>query len=165
TSAISSLSGLKYFSAIFPAIAPYVLIITLVVVALLGVLNWWGIRESASVSAAIAVAALVSDLVILLVILLVIFLRYTPAELGLVLNKMFSGEHLTGITILTGFAGAFLAFSGLESISQLSPVMKVPRSKTVTRALALVVVTVGVTSPLLTIFSTILLTTPLDAAH
>jgi amino acid transporter len=161
TSAISSLSGLKYFSAIFPQIAPYVLIIALVVVALLGILNWYGIKESASVSAAIAIAALVSDLVILLVI----FLRYTPAEIALVFSKMFNGEHLTGVVVLTGFAGAFLAFSGLESISQLSPVMKVPRSKTVTRALALVVVTVGITSPLLTIFSTVLLTTPLDAAH
>ena len=43
--------------------------------------------------------------------------------------------------------------------------MRVPRSKTVTRALGLVVLTIGITSPLLTIFSTILLTTPLNAAH
>jgi amino acid transporter len=161
TSAISSLSGLQYFSAIFPQIAPYVLLITLVVVALLGVLNWWGIKESASVSAVIAMAALIGDVVIILVV----FLAYTPSEILLVLGKMFSGERLTGVTILTGFAGAFLAFSGLESISQLSPVMKVPRSKTVTRALALVAITVGVTSPLLTIFSTVLLTTPLNATH
>ena len=109
----------------------------------------------------IAVAAFVSDIVILLVI----FLAYSPSEILLVLEKMFSGEPITGLTILTGFSGAFLAFSGLESISQLSPVMKVPRSKTVTRALALVVITVGITSPLLTIFSTVLLTTPLSAAH
>lgn len=161
TSAISSLSGLKYFSAIFPRIGPDVLIITIIVLAFLGLLNWYGIKESASVSAAIAVAAFISDIVILLVI----FVRYSPSEIALVFSKMFNGEHLTGVTILTGYAGAFLAFSGLESISQLSPVMKLPRSKTVTRALALVVVTVCLTSPLLTIFSTVLLTTPLDAAH
>src|SRR5262249_41515839 len=83
------------------------------------------------------------------------------STIGLVFQEMFSGRHLSTGTILTGFAGAFLAFSGLESISQLSPVMRAPRSKTVTRALALVAITVGITSPLLTIFSTTLL----DAAH
>ena len=74
--------------------------------------------------------------------------------------RCFAAQHLTCRLLLTGFAGAFLAFSGLESISQLSPVMRVPRSKTVTRALTLVVLTVGITSPLLTIFSTVLLTDP-----
>ncbi|HEX6820241.1 MAG TPA: APC family permease, partial [Ktedonobacterales bacterium] len=66
----------------------------------------------------------------------------------------------TGPVLLTGFAGAFLAFSGLESISQLSPVMQIPRKRTVTVALGLVAITVGVTSPLLTFFSTTLLTHP-----
>jgi amino acid transporter len=161
TAAISSLSGLQYFSAFVPRLGPFVLIAALGVLAFLGVLNWWGIKESATVSAVIAVVALMSDLLIILVVLL----TYSPSEILLVLGKMFSGTRLTGLTILTGFAGAFLAFSGLESISQLSPVMKVPRSKTVTRALGLVVLTIGITSPLLTIFSTVLLTTPLNAAH
>ncbi len=156
TSAISSLSGLQYFQTVIPAIAPYVLIITLVVVFLLGVLNWYGIKESAIFSAAIAVAAFISDLLILLFV----FLRVPLPVIGMVFQQMFSGHHLGVPTILTGFAGAFLAFSGLESISQLSPVMKTPRHKTVTWALAFVVITVGITSPLLTVFSTTLLTDP-----
>lgn len=52
TAAISSLSGLIYFSVVAPRIGPVVLPITIVVLALLGVLNWWGISESAIVSAA-----------------------------------------------------------------------------------------------------------------
>src|SRR5215472_1410178 len=68
TSAISSDSGLQYFSAVFHGIAPLVLPLTLTVVALLGVLNWWGIKESATVSATIAVAAFVTNIVILLLI-------------------------------------------------------------------------------------------------
>lgn len=155
TSAISSLSGLLYFSTIFKAITPFVVLITVIVVILLGLLNFWGIKESASVSAVIAVAALISDLVILLVVLINVPLP----TIGRVFEKIFSGQ-LGGVTLLTGFAGAFLAFSGLESISQLSPVMKLPRRKTVTRALALVALTVGITSPLLTIFSTVLLNSP-----
>jgi amino acid transporter len=155
TSAISSLSGLLYFSTVFKSITPFVLIITVVVVILLGLLNFWGIKESASVSAIIAVAALISDVVIILVVLINVPLP----TIQLVFVKVFSGQ-LGGVAVLTGFAGAFLAFSGLESISQLSPVMKLPRSKTVTRALAMVALTVGITSPLLTIFSTVLLNSP-----
>lgn len=155
TAAISSLSGLLYFDTIFRAITPYVVVLTIIVLLLLGLLNWWGIKESATVSAAIAVAALVSDLVILFVV----FISVPPATIVKVFEKIFSGQ-LGGVAILTGFAGAFLAFSGLESISQLSPVMKLPRSKTVTQALALVALTVGITSPLLTIFSTVLLNSP-----
>ncbi len=153
TSAISSLSGLTYFEVVLPRLAPYVLIVTLLVLVLLGVLNWWGIRESATVSAVFAVAAFVSDLVIIVVVLINVPMH---TILG-VLHVMFSGSHLGPTTLLTGFAGSFLAFSGLESISQLSPVMKTPRSKTVTAALAFVAISVGITSPLLTIFSTTLL--------
>src|SRR5438128_12204487 len=63
---------------------------------------------------------------------------------------------LGGMFILVGFAGSFLAFSGLESISQLSPVMKTPRKKVAGIALFLVVFTIGLTSPLLTMLSTLL---------
>jgi amino acid transporter len=163
TSSISSLSGLQYLQTVIPPIAPYVLIITLIVVLLLGVLNWYGIKESAIFSATIAVAAFICDLFILLFV----FIRVPLPVIGLVFHQMFSAHHLGVPTILTGFAGAFLAFSGLESISQLSPVMKTPRHKTVTWALAFVVITVGLTSPLLTVFSTTLLTDPvlLHATH
>ena len=163
TSAISSLSGLQYFQTVIPAIAPYVVICTVSVVILLGVLNWYGIKESAIFSATIAVVAFISDIVIICCVVL----RVPSHIIGLVFAEMFSGHHLGLPTVLTGFAGAFLAFSGLESISQLSPVMKTPRRKTVTWALALVVVTVGVTSPLLTVFATTLLTDPviLHATH
>ena len=152
TAAISSLSGLQYFQFVIPAISPYVLPATIAVIILLGVLNWWGIRESAVVSAVIAVAAFISDIVILITVLVSVPMPTILALLG----DMFSG-HLTVVITLTGFAGAFLAFSGLESISQLSPVMRTPRSKTVTLALGLVVITVGLTSPFLTIFATTLL--------
>jgi amino acid transporter len=153
TAAISSLSGLQYFQDIIPAIAPYVLPATIIVLVLLGALNWWGIKESAVVSAVIAVAAFVSDMVIIAAVLL-----WVPLPtIGALIGEMFHGGQLTGVTLLTGFAGAFLAFSGLESISQLSPVMRLPRRKTVTIALGIVVITVGLTSPLLTIFSTLLL--------
>ncbi len=156
TAAISSLSGLHYFAVVLPGVAPYVLVITVIVIAGLGVLNWWGIQESAKVSAVIASVAFASDLVIVLIVLI----RVPLADIVLAFHDIFSGSHLTGVTVLTGYAGAFLAFSGLESIAQLSPVMRVPRTKTVSSALIVVALTVGFSGPLLTIFSTVLLTDP-----
>ncbi|HKV57757.1 MAG TPA: APC family permease, partial [Ktedonobacteraceae bacterium] len=153
TAAISSLSGLFYFSVVAPAISPWVLPITIVIVALLGVLNWWGVSESASVSAVGAVIAFISDIAILIEV----FANVPLSKILQVFTEIFSGSHLTPVALLTGFAGSFLAFSGLESISQLSPVMKTPRKRTARLALLLVVITVGITSPLLTIFSTTLL--------
>jgi hypothetical protein len=156
TSAISSLSGLTYFETVIPPIAPYVLTITLVVVALLGVLNWYGIKESAVVSMVIASIAFISDLLILFFV----FIHVPLGTVFTIFREMFTSTHLTPVSLLVGFAGAFLAFSGLESISQLSPVMRLPRRKTVRAALTVVVLTVGITSPLLTVFSTVLLTEP-----
>jgi amino acid transporter len=153
TTAISSLSGLSYFAVVIPAITPSILLITLIVLVLLGLLNWWGVSESATVSMVGAVIALLSDIAILVEVF-----THVPLQTILaVIPQMFSGKPLTGLAILTGFAGSFLAFSGLESISQLSPVMKTPRKRTGRLALLLVVITIGVTSPLLTIFSTTLL--------
>jgi amino acid transporter len=153
TASLSSLSGIQYFQVIAPAITPYTLYIAIGVLVFLGALNWWGIRESAAVSAAVAVLAFVSDLFVLGAIA-----THVPlAVIVQTFREMFSGQHFTALTLLGGFGGSFLAFSGLESISQLSPVMRVPRKRVAGWALALVVITVGITSPLLTVFSTTLL--------
>lgn len=152
TAAISSLSALHYFSVVFPVIGPYVLEITIAVLALLGLLNWIGISESAKVSLVGALIAFFSDLAIIWTV----FTHIPLAEFPLLFAGMFTHASLTPTSILVGFAGSFLAFSGLESISQLSPAMKTPRKKIISLALLLVVVTIGVTSPLLTMLATLL---------
>src|SRR6266571_4758133 len=152
TAAISCLSAMQYLSVVLPAMTPFLLWITIGVLALLGLLNWVGISESAKVSLAAALIAFLSDLAILWIV----FTHIPLAELPLLFRRMFEGASLTPGSILLGFAGAFLAFSGLESISQLSPVMKAPRKKIISLALLLVVITIGVTSPLLTMLSTLL---------
>src|SRR5205823_11182320 len=84
------------------------------------------------------------------------------SEFLLLFSQMFANQKVTSLFILVGFANSFLAFSGLESISQLSPVMKVPRKKVAGMAMLLVVLTIGLSSPLLTMLSTLLL--PQEAA-
>ncbi|HET8845262.1 MAG TPA: APC family permease, partial [Ktedonobacteraceae bacterium] len=152
TAAISCLSAIQYFSVVFPAIQPYILVITISVLVLLGLLNWVGISESAKVSLIGALIAFVSDLAIIWTV----FSHVPITEFPALFASMFAHVSLTPTSILVGFAGAFLAFSGLESISQLSPSMKLPRKKIISLALLLVVITIGVTSPLLTMLATLL---------
>jgi amino acid transporter len=153
TAAISSLSGMLYLSVVIPAMGPFALEITIVILVLLGILNWVGVSESAKVSMVGAIIAFLSDIAILVTVFTHLSL---PAFFAL-FGSMFEHNALTPISLLTGFAGSFLAFSGLESISQLSPVMKTPRKKVAGIALLLVVLTIGLTSPLLTMLSTLLL--------
>ncbi len=165
TAAISSLSGMQYLSVVIPALGPTVaipvfgqiqlilLLITVGILVLLGILNWIGISESAKVSLVGAIVAFVSDIAILITV----FTHISFSEFLSLIPQMFDHHALTPVTILIGFASSFLAFSGLESISQLSPVMRTPRKKVASLALLLVVLTVGITSPLLTMLSTTLL--------
>ncbi len=152
TAAISCLAAIQYFSVVLPAIGPFILEITIGVLLLLGLLNWVGISESAKVSLVGALIAFLSNLAVIWTV----FTHIPIAEFPSLFTRMFAHEALTPTSILVGFAGAFLAFSGLESISQLSPSMKAPRKKVIGLALLLVVITIGVTSPLLTILATLL---------
>ena len=153
TAAISCLSGMIYLSVVVKPLAPFALEITLVVLILLGILNWVGISESAKVSLIGALIAFASDIAILITV----FSHISFSTFLALFPKMFENHVLGPTTILVGFAGSFLAFSGLESISQLSPVMRSPRKKVARMALLLVVLTIGITSPLLTMLSTLLL--------
>ncbi len=158
TAAISCLSGMIYLSVVFPVLGPYTLWITIGILLLLGLLNWVGISESAKVSLVGATVAFVSDLAILVMV----FSHISFGDFLALFPRMFAHQQSSWVTMLAGFAGSFLAFSGLESISQLSPTMKAPRKKVAGIALLLVVLTIGITSPVLTVVSTMLLP---DAAN
>lgn len=153
TAAISCLSGMLYLSVVVPALIPFTLEMTIGVLLLLGLLNWFGVSESAKVSLVGALIAFLSDVALLVTV----FMHLSFPQFLALFPQMFAGQKLTLPALLVGFAGSFLAFSGLESISQLSPVMKTPRKKVAGLALLLVVVTIGLTSPLLTLFATLLL--------
>lgn len=153
TASISCLSGIFYISVVLPPLEPIALEITITALILLGILNWIGISESAKVSFVGALIAFLSDIAILLTV----FTHISFSEFFALIPQMFANHSLGPTSILIGFAASFLAFSGLESISQLSPVMKTPRKKVAGIALLIVVLTIGITSPLLTMLSTMLL--------
>jgi amino acid transporter len=150
TAAISAVSGFAYLATMFPSLEHVVPLLAVVGLVLLGVLNWIGIRESAAVSAAIGTAAFA------VLIALVGFSSWnaTPEHWHQIGGQLAAAGQLPLRDAVIGFSGAWLAFSGLESLAQISPAMATPRRRTAGIAMGLVVVAVLATSPMLTAFST-----------
>jgi amino acid transporter len=158
TAAISALSGALYLAVVMPGLTPWVMHATVVALIALGILNFMGIKESARTTAIFATLAAGGQLAV--VAATAIYLGPTGVMNGF--GKMFSGPPLNLPLILTGYGAAFLAFSGLESIAQLAPAMREPRRTVAYRSMGAVVLTMAITSPLLTLWSTTLLAANAD---
>jgi amino acid transporter len=154
TVALSALSGVYYLAVVAPGLYPDVVPLTVLALVLLGTLNALGIKESARVSAVAAILAGAGQL--LLVLVAAAYLG--PAGIADSFRAIGRGPVLTPVMVAVGYGAAFLAFSGLETITQLSPAMREPRRRTTSRAMLAVVATMAITSPLLTLWSTTLLT-------
>ena len=158
TAAISAFSGIAYLAVVLPAVGwGNAVPGTLVALGILAALNVYGIRESAIVSLVAATAAASAQLVVVLVVIAHIGLP------GIAATIQAAGQGppvLTPLVIVTGFGAAFLAFSGLESVAQIAPAMRSPRRTTAYRTMAIVILTMTLTSPLLTLWSTTLVPDP-----
>jgi amino acid transporter len=153
TGAISSVTGFEYLSGAVPGLEPWLIPGACAAIAFLGVLNIIGIKESATLTAFLAVASLTVNLVVITV---------TAAQLDeqqwqMVWRQFTSATRLPLGNMAVGFASSWLAFSGLESISQIAPALREPRERTALKAMLLVVACILITSPLITAFETALL--------
>ena len=153
TSAISSVSGVQYLVSLFPFVDAHIVLLSTGALLLLAVVNIIGIRESAVLALFMACAALVVNLVVIGVTLI----HIGPPEWNTILRHLRPEHPLPLSVLLVGFGSAWLAFSGLESISQLSPAMRPPKRSTARNGMLLVVASILCTSPVLTLFSVALL--------
>jgi amino acid transporter len=153
TAGISALSGVFYLAVVMPSLLTIATPVTVGALIGLGLLNWIGIKESARTTAVVASIAGGAQVVVLIAV----GISLGPAGILHSFSALTSGPSLPLATIIAGYAAAFLAFSGLESIAQLAPAMREPRRKVAYRAMLAVVVTMAITSPLLTLWSTTLL--------
>ena len=153
TAALSALSGVIYLTVVAGPLKPLVLVVTVAALVLLGLLNLMGVKTSAQATAIFATAAAAGQLAVVVGVAV----HLGPSGVLNSFSHLLSGPRLGPLGVLTGFSGAFLAFSGLESIAQLAPAMAEPRQRVAPIAMGLVVITVAVTSPLLTLWSTTLL--------
>jgi amino acid transporter len=153
TAALSALSGVLYLAVVIPFLSGVALQAAVAALLALCVLNLLGIRESARTTAIFACLAGGGQLAV--VFATAIYLG--PAGVLHSFSAITQGPPLNPILLLTGYGAAFLAFSGLESVAQLAPAMREPRRRVAFRAMTAVVVTMAITSPLLTLWSTTLL--------
>jgi amino acid transporter len=149
TAAISTVSGFHYLASVVPAIKPLILTLSFVGLVLLCALNIVGIKESAMVALWMAIAAFSINLVLVGVVAT----HMTPEQFGRIWAQARSIGHLDWKTILMGYGGAWLAFSGLESLNQLAPAMQLPLKRTSAKTMVAVVITMLLTSPTLAAFS------------
>ena len=160
TAAISSVSAFQYIGSVLPWFQGHIELMAGLGLLLLGIINIIGIRESAMVALWMAVASVAVNLVVVGTVAV----QLTPEQWSFAWGQMQSLESLPPRSALVGFAGAWLAFSGLESISQLSPAMKLPIKRTALYAMLLVIVTMTLTSPTLTLLSIAGLSEPVKHA-
>jgi amino acid transporter len=149
TTAISAVAGFQYIGSAFAAIDAHIVLLSCLGVGVLAALNIVGIRESAMVALVMAGASFLVNLAVIGTATL----NMDGAQWAAVIGKLGTGKGISHYELLVGFASAWLAFSGLESISQLSPAMRLPLRRTTRWAMAAVITTMVVTSPVLTALS------------
>ncbi|MCX6836166.1 MAG: APC family permease, partial [candidate division Zixibacteria bacterium] len=149
TSAVSAISGMHYLGSLFPSFQTHAVLIAVAALIFLATINVIGIRESAGLSLTMGAAAFA---VAIVVVAVTVFMM-SRSDWSLVATHLTVPEDVRFPTLLVGFGGAWLAFSGLESISQLSPAMRLPVDRTARRGMWLVIITVVATSPLLTLLA------------
>jgi amino acid transporter len=153
TAALSAVSGAIYLAVVMPGLSALVIPLTVGALIGLGALNMLGIKESARTTAIFVCFAAGGQLAV--VVATAVYLG--PAGILHSFSAVTHGPPLTPLVLITGYAAAFLAFSGLESIAQLAPAMRQPRRTVAYRSMGAVVLTMAITSPLLTLWSTTLL--------
>jgi amino acid transporter/nucleotide-binding universal stress UspA family protein len=149
TTAISAVTGLQYIGSAFPSLDNYIVVLSCIGVGILAALNIIGIRESATAALIMALAAFGANLIVIGAA----FFTMNAQQWQAVLNNLSIGREVSSYELVVGFGAAWLAFSGLESISQLSPAMRLPLRRTTRFAMTAVIITILVTSPVLTALS------------
>lgn len=161
TTSISAVAGVQYIGSAFPALDAYVILLSCAGIIVLAVLNIIGIRESATVALVMASASFLVNLAVISLAAL----NMDAAGWHGVVSRLGAGGEFSRYQLLVGFSSAWLAFSGLESISQLSPAMRLPLRRTTRWAMVAVIATMVITSPVLTALSIGLLPDHLKASE
>ncbi len=147
TSAISGVSGLYYLASMFPQGKDLIIPAAMVLFLMLILINIIGIRESASMTSMFATLQII--VIFMLLATAFFFLTNKPvlSWAGLGRSIFHPGVPLTMSSLMVGYATTWLAYSGLETVAQVSGSMKEPVQKTASRAMWWVIITIILVSP------------------
>lgn len=149
TSAISGVSGLYYLSSLMPSTKNLVIVAALILFLVLLLINLVGVKESASVTSSFASVEIVVTFLLLGAAVYFIGTKPGLSWGGLFKSVIHPGVQLTFGSLAIGYATTWLAYSGLESVAQISGTMKTPTKKTAGKAMWWVIGTIAViTSPM-----------------
>lgn len=115
-------------------------------IVLVGSLSWSGPRMVARLALVVGLAALSVHGWLFWTVMV----QLPPAAWAEMFTDVGRLGSLGAADLATGFAGAWLAYSGLESLGQLAPAVREPRRKVIRTASALVVGSVLITVPVFT---------------
>ncbi len=130
TVAVSLAAGAASLGSVFPSLAHHLLLVSMIGLALLAVVNMFGIAESAKllmVPAAIFVLSVMATIVIGLVH------PHAEAVIGTNLMPFKVTEALGVIVILKAFAAGCSAVTGIEAIANGVPAFRQPSARTAQR--------------------------------
>jgi amino acid transporter len=149
TSAISGVSGLYYLASLAPETKHLVIAASMILFVVLILINIVGVKESASVTSGFAMVEIIVTFMLLGTAYYMITFNPAYSWSGLWHSVTHPGIPLTFQSIAIGYATTWLAYSGLESVAQISGAMKEPIKKTSSKAMWWVIGVVAiVTSPM-----------------
>ena len=146
TSAISGVSGLYYLSSLVTDTKDLVILAAMLLFLVLMLVNIIGIKESASVTSSFASVEIVVTFILLGSAYFFIATSHTLTWAGLWQSIIHPGIAITFSSVAIGYATTWLAYSGLESVAQISGAMKTPVSATASKAMWWVIGTVAIVS-------------------
>src|SRR6266852_4647009 len=142
TVSVSISAGVQSFASLFTDLAPYVVIIDVVLVVIVTIVNLRGVRESGSIFALPTYLFIGSALLLIAVGLVKSLLVQHHPVLGQ-FAPVAAVEPLTIFLILKSFAAGCSAMTGVEAISNGVPAFKKPEARNAAATLTWMAITLG----------------------
>ncbi len=142
TVSVSISAGVQSFASLFTVLAPYVVIIDVVLVVIVTIVNLRGVRESGSIFALPTYLFIGSALLLIAVGLVKSLLIQHHPVLGQ-FAPVAAVEPLTIFLILKSFAAGCSAMTGVEAISNGVPAFKKPEARNAAATLTWMAITLG----------------------
>jgi amino acid transporter/nucleotide-binding universal stress UspA family protein len=144
--ALTVVTAAHYLATLHPPWPFSVPVFSLAAVLFVGFASWIGVREVARLTLVVAVAAFGVHIALLAAVVA----RFRPADWAELFTNVAKLSGLRWTETATGLAAAWLAYSGLESLSQIAPALREPRRKVIGVTTVLLVASVLITVPVLT---------------
>jgi amino acid transporter/nucleotide-binding universal stress UspA family protein len=144
--ALTVVTAMHYIATLNPPWPHGVQLFSIGGVVFVGFASWVGVRGVARMTIVVALAAMAAHVALLVAVAA----RLQPGDWRDLVTNVSKLRHIPWTQLATGCAAAWLAYSGLETLSQSAPALREPRAKVIRTTTILVVASVAVTVPVFT---------------